>query len=86
MGKQLCMGSSQPRLHFDHGSEALFEILKGNIDEWACYPQRIFVPMKPPILAIVGYPPESRCRSTQLGVGLASSASRLPWRAVQPLL
>ena len=31
MGKQLGMGSIQPWLHFDHGDEALFEILKGNI-------------------------------------------------------
>lgn len=38
MGLQLGMGSSQPQPHFDHGDEALFEILKGNIVKWACYP------------------------------------------------
>ena len=74
VGKPLGVGSNQSRLHFDHGGEALFEILKGNI-EWTCYPQRVLVPgvaepMKPPILAIAGYPPESHCRSTQHRVGL----------------
>ena len=64
------MGSSEPGLHFDHGGEALFEILKGNIVVWACYPQRMLEPMKPPILAIVGYPPEFHCRSEQPGIGL----------------
>ena len=73
--KQLCMGCSQPRLHSDHGGEGLFEILNGNIVEWARYPPRILVPgvaepMKRPILAIVGYPPESHCRNAQPGVGL----------------
>ena len=61
MGKPLGVGSNQSRLHFDHGGEALFEILKGNI-EWTCYPQRVLVPgvaepMKPPMLVIVGYSP-----------------------------
>ena len=44
LGKQLGMGSSQPRLHFDHGDEALFEILKGKIVGWGCYPQHVLVP------------------------------------------
>ena len=75
MGKQLGMGSNQSRLHFDHGDEALLEIIKGNFVERACYPQRILVPgvaqpMKSSVLAIVGYPPESHCRSVQPRVGL----------------
>ena len=75
VGKQLSMGSSQPRLHFDHGGEALFEILKVNIVEWACYLQRILVPgaaesMKSPTLTIVGYLPKFHCRSAQPRVGL----------------
>ena len=66
VGKPLGMGSGQPWLHFDHGDEALFEILQGNIVNWASYPQLILVPgvtgrMKPPILAIGRYPPESHC-------------------------
>lgn len=41
VGKQLGMGSCQTRLHvFDDGDEALFEILKGDVIEWACYPPR----------------------------------------------
>ena len=75
VGKQLGMGSNQSRLRFDLGGEALFEIFKGNIIEWACYPQSILVPgltgpTKPPTLAIVGYPPESHYRSAQPRVGL----------------
>ena len=92
MGKQLCMGCSKPRLHFDHGGEALLQILKGNIVEWACYPHRILVPgvaepMKPPILAIVGIPPSSTAVTRSPGSvwTTASSASRLPWWAVQLL-
>ena len=73
--KQLCMGCSQPRLHSDHGGEGLFEILNGNIVEWARYPQRILFPRvaeptKPPILVIIGFPPESHGRSAQPCVGL----------------
>lgn len=64
VGRQLGMGSNQPQLHFDHSDETLFEILVENVIEWTCHPQRISVPgvvkpMKLPILAIVGYPPES---------------------------
>ena len=75
LGKQLGMGSGQPCLRLDHGAESLFEILKGNIVNWGSYPQRILVPgvaepMKPPILAIVGYPPESHCRNAQPRFGL----------------
>ena len=44
VGKRLGIGSGQPWLHFDHGDEALFEILQGNIVNWASYPQLILVP------------------------------------------
>ena len=37
VGKQLGMGSGQPWLRFDHGDEALFEILKRNIVNWASF-------------------------------------------------
>ena len=48
---------------------------RGTSWEWACYLQRILAPgaaepMKPPILAILGYPPESYCLDAQPGVGL----------------
>ena len=64
VGKQLGMGSGQPWLHFDHGDEALFEILQGSIVDWASYPQRIRVsgvtePMKLPLLAFIESPPET---------------------------
>lgn len=77
VGKQLGMGSSQSWLHFDHGDEALFEILKGNIVEWASYSQRILVPgvaefMKPPLFALIGSPPESYCRNAEPRIGLNS--------------
>ena len=69
------MGSGQPWPHFDHGNEVLFEILKGNIVNWASYPQRILVPgvaepIKPSLLAFIGSPLESYCRSAEPRVGL----------------
>ena len=75
LGKQLGMGSGQPCLRLDHGAESLFEILKGNIVNWASYPQRILVPgvaesMKPPLLAFIGSPPESHCRNAEPRVDL----------------
>ena len=77
VGKQLGMGSGQPWLHFDHGDEALFEILQGNTINWASYPQRILVPgvaepLKPPLLAFIESPPESHCRNAEPRVGLNS--------------
>lgn len=62
------MGSSQTStaLAVTTTMKSCFEILKGDIIEWACcmYPQRIFFPirddsrepMQLPTLAIVGYP------------------------------
>ena len=75
ISKQLGMGSDQHRLHFDHGDVALFEILKGNVVNWASCPQRILVPgvaepMKPPLLAFIGSPPESHCRNAEPRVDL----------------
>lgn len=66
MGGLLDVGCCQPWLHFYHGDEELLEALKGNVIEWACYPGcflglGIAGPMKPPIFAIVGCPPESYC-------------------------
>ena len=72
VGKQHGMGSGQPWLHFDHGDEALFEILQGNIVNWASCPQRIPVPgvtdpMKPTLLAFIA---ESHCRGAEPRVSL----------------
>ena len=81
VGIQLGMGNVQPWLCFDHGDEVLFEILQGNVNR-ASYPQRIRIPgvaepMKPPLLAVM--------RSPGSAGTATSSASRLPWRTVQPL-
>ena len=75
MSNQLGMGSTQPRLRFDYGDQALSDMLKGNTIELACYLQRILVQrvtdhMKPPILAIDGYPPDFKHRSVQPRVSL----------------
>ena len=70
----------------------MFETLKKNVIAWACHPQRILAPeiaepIKPPILAIVGFPPVPHCCRAQLRVDLHCRlcASRLPWRSAQPL-
>ena len=67
MGDKLGVGISHPRLHFDNSDEALLEILKGDIIERSCIPQRVLVPgiaeaIPALFFAIVRSPPESRCR------------------------
>ena len=69
------MSRSQPRLHFNHGGEAQFKVLNGNVIKWACYSQRVLIPgvaepMKASLLTIVGYSPEPHCRSAPPAVGL----------------
>ena len=69
MGDKLGVGSSQPGLHFDNSGEALLEVLKEDIIERPCNPQRVLVhgiakAIPAPFLAIVRSPCESRCRST----------------------
>ena len=67
MGNKLGVGSSQPRLYFDNGDEALLEVLKGEINEWSCNFLCYLVlgtaeAIPTLLLAIVRSPPESRCR------------------------
>ena len=67
MGDKLDVGSSQTRLQCDNNDEALLELLKGNTIERFCSPQRVLVPriaepIAAPMLAVVRFLSESRCR------------------------
>ena len=70
MGDKLGVGCGKPRLHFDNSDEALLEVLKENLIERSCNPQRALFPgiaeaIAAPFLAVVRSPSESRCRKNE---------------------